>query len=132
MPLPISAINHLSICTKRLPESRAFYRDVLGFREVERPNFDFAGAWLLNYGLMIHIIAGNAAGEPTPEINTRGPHLALHADDLPAVEKLLMERGIDFRKNEVPGRAIKQLFFQDPDGYHIEVGTYPPSPPFLP
>ncbi|MGE0610152.1 MAG: VOC family protein, partial [Pirellulales bacterium] len=38
--LPIQTINHLGRLTKRLQESRRFYCDVLGFREIRRPNFD--------------------------------------------------------------------------------------------
>jgi catechol 2,3-dioxygenase-like lactoylglutathione lyase family enzyme len=130
-PLPISAVNHLGVTTRHLDQSKAFYRDVLGFREVSRPNFNFRGAWLYNYGLMIHLIESQSAGERTAEIQTRDNHLALHADDLAAVERLLSEHDIPFRKNEIKDRAIKQIFFQDPDGHHIEIGAYPPTPPFV-
>jgi catechol 2,3-dioxygenase-like lactoylglutathione lyase family enzyme len=130
-PLPLVSLNHVAICSRRVAESRAFYRDVLGFREVQRPNFDFEGAWLFNHGLMIHIIHSEQAGEPGGPIQTRAPHVALHADDLAAVERLLQEHGVPLRKNVVPDRGIQQVFFQDPDGNHIEVGTYPPRPPFV-
>jgi catechol 2,3-dioxygenase-like lactoylglutathione lyase family enzyme len=127
-PLPIRSLNHIAVVTRRVEDSVKFYRDVLGFREVERPNFKFAGAWLFNYGLMIHVIASDAEERPAGEILTRAAHLALHADDLDAVERLLNEHGIQYRKSEVPGRNVKQLFFQDPDGFHIEIGKYPPLP----
>ena len=130
-PLPISAVNHVGVLTRRVAESTAFYRDVLGFRPVSRPNFNFAGAWLFNYGLMIHLIDSAAAGDRTDEIDTRDNHLALHAEDLAAVERSLQEHGITYRKNEIVDRGIRQLFFQDPDGHHIEVGCYPPTPAFL-
>jgi catechol 2,3-dioxygenase-like lactoylglutathione lyase family enzyme len=130
-PLPIKAVNHLGCITRRVDQSKAFYRDVLGFREVSRPNFNFAGAWLYNYGIMIHLIYNDAAGDPEGEIQTRDNHLALHADDLEAVERALTAHGIAYRKNEIADRGIKQLFFRDPDGHHIEVGTYPPTPEFI-
>ncbi len=129
--LPIGAVNHIGVMTRRVAESRRFYREVLGFREVSRPNFDFDGAWLYNYGLMIHLIYNDAAGDPTGEIQTRHNHLALHADDLDRVERLLHEHGIAYRKNEIVDRGIKQIFFRDPDGHHIEIGKYPPTPPFV-
>ena len=78
-PLPIKAVNHVGRITKRVEESREFYRDVLGFREVARPNFDFPGAWLYNYGIMIHLIYNEAAADPEGEIQTRHDHLALHS-----------------------------------------------------
>lgn len=133
-PIPIKSLNHIAVVTKRLEESIKFYRDVLGFREISRPNFKFTGAWLFNHGLMIHILGpdpntGETASKPSGEIQTREPHIALHADNLEAVEQLLKAHDIAFRRNEVPDRKTKQLFFQDPDGFHIEVGTYPPLPP---
>jgi catechol 2,3-dioxygenase-like lactoylglutathione lyase family enzyme len=129
--LPIMSVNHVGLMTKRLAESRAFYREVLGFREVSRPNFNFAGAWLYNYGLMIHLIENAEAGEPGRTIETRTNHLALHSDDLASVERILQQRGIAYRKNMIVDRGIPQIFFRDPDGHHVEVGTYPPTPPFI-
>ncbi len=130
-PLPIGAVNHVGVMTRRVAQSRRFYREVLGFREVSRPNFDFDGAWLYNYGLMIHLIYNDAAGDPDGEIQTRYNHLALHSDDLDQVERLLRQHGVAYRKNEIVDRGIKQIFFRDPDGHHIEIGTYPPTPPFI-
>jgi catechol 2,3-dioxygenase-like lactoylglutathione lyase family enzyme len=130
-PLPITAVNHVAVTTRRVAESTAFYRDVLGFWPVARPAFDFNGAWLFNYGLMIHIIENQRSPGAEGEISTRDNYLALHSDDLGRTERLLREHEIPYRKNEIKDRGIKQLFFRDPDGYHIEVGTYPPTPPFL-
>jgi len=130
-PLSIQSVNHVGRTTKRLDESRRFYRDVLGFREVSRPNFDFAGAWLYNYGIMIHLIESAVAPDPEGEIQTRYDHLALHTDDLDAAERLLQEHGVPYRKNVIKDRNIAQIFCRDPDGHHVEIGTYPPTPPYI-
>lgn len=130
-PLPIQSVNHIARLTRRLEESKAFYRDVLGFRELERPNFNFPGAWLYNYGLQIHLIVDDKAPDPDGEISTRDAHVALHVDDLAVAEALLNEHGIPYRTNFVPDRNVTQIFFRDPDGYHIEIATYPPTPPLL-
>ena len=126
-------LNHVALYVTDLKRSTEFYRRVLQLEPIPRPAFTFPGAWLFNYGLMIHIIGretSNAdARGSSGAIQTRDAHLALHADDLGAVEELLQQHGIAYRRNEVPDRKIKQLFFQDPDGFHIEVGTYPPLPP---
>ncbi len=129
--LPIEAVNHIAITTRRLEQSIAFYRDLLGFREVSRPGFSFRGSWLYNYGVMIHLIESLKAGDCDGEIDTRDNHLALHSSDLEAVARILQERGIAYRKNYIPDRDTRQIFFRDPDGHHIEVGTYPPTPPYL-
>ena len=130
-PLPIQSVNHVGRITKRVEESRVFYRDVLGFRDVARPNFDFPGAWLYNYGIMIHLIYNAGASDPQGEIQTRHDHLALHSDDLEQVERLLQEHGVPYRKNVIKDGNVTQIFFRDPDGHHVEVAQYPPTPAFL-
>ena len=130
--LPIRSINHVARTTKRLEASRRFYRDVLGFREIQRPDFGFPGAWLYNYGVQIHLIVNESlAPNPEDEIQTRADHLALHVDDIDEARQLLEEHGITYRENTVPKTGVVQLFFLDPDGHHVEVATYPPTPPPL-
>jgi hypothetical protein len=80
---------------------------------------------------MIHLIHNEDAPDPDGEIQTRHDHLALHTDDLAAVERLLKEHGVPYRANVVAGRGIAQIFCRDPDGHHVEFGTYPPTPPYV-
>ncbi len=80
---------------------------------------------------MIHLIHNEAAPDPDGEIQTRGDHLALHTDDLAAAERLLQEHGIEYRKNTVADTGLVQLFCRDPDGHHVEIGSYPPTPAFV-
>ncbi|MGE3408428.1 MAG: VOC family protein [Pirellulales bacterium] len=129
--LPIQTINHLGRLTKRLQESRRFYCDVLGFREIRRPNFDFPGAWLFGYGFQIHLIQNDGAGDPAGEIQTRVEHLALWVSDMDRVELLLKEHAIPYRVSHVANTGVKQIFFRDPDGHHIEAANYPPTPEFI-
>jgi len=130
-PLPIVAVNHVGITSRRVAESRRFYREVLGFREVSRPNFNFDGAWLYNYGTMIHVIHNVDALEPGGTISGRVSHLALQVNDLDEAVRLLDERGIRYMRNEIKDRGIHQVFFHDPDGNTIEIANYPPCPPFI-
>lgn len=125
MPIPLVSINHIARATPNVDRMLAFYRDVLGFRQVWRPNFEFKGAWLHNHGVMIHLIEGPPHAAPG-EISTRGEHVAFHTEDLDAVEQFLAERHIPFKKAHVPQSGVTQIFFHDPDGNHIEVATYPP------
>ena len=44
--LPLRALNHVSKLCRCVEESAAFYRDVLGFALIKRPeSFEFEGAW---------------------------------------------------------------------------------------
>ncbi|MBC8350437.1 MAG: VOC family protein [Planctomycetes bacterium] len=126
-PFPIEAVNHIARVTHDLEASLVFYQNVLGFRPIRRPNFQFPGAWLFNYGVQIHLIATSERNAPTSDISMRDDHVAFHVTDTDVVEKLLAEHGIDYRKNYVADTQVTQLFFLDPDGNHIEIGTYPPA-----
>ena len=130
-PLPIESVNHASFVTRQLEDSIHFYRDVLGFREVQRPNFDFRGSWLFNYGIMIHLIENTSLDVPSEELQSRANHLALHSGDMDSVAATLEEHGLPFLDKRVADTTIRQIFFQDPDGNHIEVGCYPATPPFV-
>lgn len=126
-PIPIRFAHHVARLTKHLDASRAFYRDVLGFREIPRPNFRFPGAWLCNYGLQIHLIVDTTISDAQGPIQSRDNHLAFEVEDLPTVEKLLQEHGVEFRVNVQDDTGRKQLFFRDPDGHHVEVSLYGPT-----
>ncbi len=98
--LPITRLHHVARLTKRLDECRAFYQNVLGFREIERPGLKFDGAWLYAEGLQIHLIVdASAAGDRGP-ISTRDHHLAFHAPDLEHFESRLREHGNKYSENE--------------------------------
>ena len=128
--LPLESVNHIARATReldKLQETIDFYRDVLGFREIKRPNFDFPGAWLYGYGVQIHLIIDDDANAAGGRLSKRADHVAFHTPDIEAVERRLDELGIEYVGNTVPTTGVKQLFFHDPNGYHIEVGTYPPA-----
>src|SRR5262249_2529072 len=94
-PLPINSLNHVPLPTLDVERRLRFYRNVLGFRPVARPNFDFDGAWLFSYGLVIHLIRSDTAVYPSGEIQSRGNHLAFQVHDLDRAERLLAEHGIE-------------------------------------
>lgn len=124
-PLPLRSLHHVSRRTKHLEESTAFYRDVLGFRQIPRPELTFPGAWLYDGALQIHLIADESIASPSGPIQTRDDHIAFYCDDVPAVERLLTEHGVEFRVNIQAHSGTRQIFFRDPDGHHVEVATYP-------
>ncbi|MBX7165046.1 MAG: VOC family protein [Pirellulales bacterium] len=133
-PLPLTSVNHIARSTRdlsKLDETIRFYRDVLGFRSIKRPNFSFPGAWLYGYGLQIHLIIDEQAGSLPEDISTRADHVALHTADIEGVARALDERGIKYVRNYVPDRDVTQIFFHDPNGYHIEIGNYPAGVEYL-
>jgi len=124
-PLPIRHLHHIARTTRRPDESRDFYCQVLGFREMPRPVFDFRGSWLYGYDVQIHIIENTVrAGDPDPDhIDTRDNHIAFAVEDQDAVKTRLEHHGVPYRE-QVNAGGTHQIFFQDPDGHHIEVAVY--------
>jgi len=91
----ILGLHHIAVATDDPDASTRFYIDVLGFRPIQRPNFNFRGAWLLGYGVQIHIIENRAAaGGRDAKIDTRVNHLAFAVEDHEPVRRRLDELGI--------------------------------------
>jgi len=126
--LPLTRLHHLAYAVRDTERSRRFYCDVLGFEEVERPPFDFPGAWLVGHGIQIHILEYDEhAPELTNSPNSRGAHYAFAVDDASRLTEILDKHGIKYVQKVNAGN-IHQTFFQDPDGYTIEVAVYPLDP----
>ena len=128
--LPITKVHHIARCTADAERSVAFYRDVLGFRELERPGFNFSGGWLFAHGVQIHIIANAEERSGTDkEIQSRVNHVAFNVEDIEVSKERLAAFDIEFRE-QVNAGGIRQVFFMDPDGHFIELAEYPPNPPY--
>jgi catechol 2,3-dioxygenase-like lactoylglutathione lyase family enzyme len=125
-PLPIDSINHVSYEVADVERSTAFYRDVLGFRVLQRPAFRFRGAWLFGCGVQIHLIEGRPPNRGAA-VSPRADHVAFHARDVEAVEAGLRAHKINYLRNIQGPTGMVQLFFHDPDGNHIEIACYPPT-----
>jgi catechol 2,3-dioxygenase-like lactoylglutathione lyase family enzyme len=124
MTIKPAKLHHVSRQTQRLDETRKFYVDVLGFREITRPPFAFRGAWLFGAGIQMHLIEEPFV-QPDLALNTKENHIAFAVEDMEAAEEALKAHAVPYRHNVVPERGTNQLFFRDPDGWMIELGLYP-------
>jgi glyoxylase I family protein len=122
-PIQLTGLNHIARTTKNLEASRRFYIDVLGCREITRPAFSFPGSWLYVAGLQFHLIEDPALAANPAAIDTRKNHIAFHVPDLDAMEQRLRDHGIAYRRSRIEDRKIDQIFFHDPDGWMIEIGS---------
>lgn len=52
----MQSLNHASLEAADPPGLSNFYSRVLGFKQLDRPDFPFDGAWLEGAGLLLHII----------------------------------------------------------------------------
>jgi catechol 2,3-dioxygenase-like lactoylglutathione lyase family enzyme len=124
MSIVPAKLHHVSRQTQKLDETRRFYVDVLGFRELSsRPNFPFRGAWLYGSGIQIHLIDEpyhETAGPPNPREN----HIAFLIEDMDAAEETLKQHGISYRRQASADGRSEQIFFRDPEGWMVELGNY--------
>jgi catechol 2,3-dioxygenase-like lactoylglutathione lyase family enzyme len=125
MTIVPAKLHHVSRQTQKLEETRRFYVDVLGFRELpSRPNFPFRGAWLYGSGIQIHLI-----DEPYGESSNKPPdpsenHIAFMIEDLDAAEETLKQHGIGYLRRQSRDGKSEQIFFRDPEGWMVELGNY--------
>ncbi len=124
MPITLEKLHHVSRQTRNVETTRNFYVDVLGFREITRPPFDFKGAWLFAGGIQLHLIEEPFEQQPAT-INSRENHIAFAIDDIDAASAWLDEKKIQYQRRVVPERGTGQIFFRDPDGWLIELAKYP-------
>ncbi len=126
------AYHHAQFTVSDIDRSRAFYRDVLGLREIARPSFPHPGAWFaLANGQELHIVK-------VPHTPPRGlaamqiyeNHIALRVASFRQALKLLRAHGYredvaeeDPRKLVIkthPPTGYPQVYFLDPDRYLFE------------
>jgi catechol 2,3-dioxygenase-like lactoylglutathione lyase family enzyme len=111
----IAGIHHHSVCVTDLERSRAFYRDVLGLREIPAPpSFARSVAWFALGDQQLHLLTAAAADAPGAR------HVALHVDDVAAAAGDLASRGLPVEQAPpIPG--AERVFTHDPDGNRIEL-----------
>jgi catechol 2,3-dioxygenase-like lactoylglutathione lyase family enzyme len=119
---------HLAIKTANLARTRAFWKGVIGLREIERPDFGFPGAWLAcgqpGGQAIIHVYAGGPAlgGQATVPHGTGAiDHVSLACSGYHAYVERFRAAGLDWREFLVPGTTLWQLFVYDPSGVQLEL-----------
>lgn len=133
--MAIRKLDHFSIRTSRLEETRAFYVEVLSLTDGPRPPFKFPGAWLYSGDdALVHLIGVDPATteylgdkEGADMIGTGSlDHVAFIASGLSEMRQRLTGAGTVFRERTVPDLGLHQLFVDDPNGVTIEL-NYPAS-----
>jgi len=115
--------DHSAIYVRDLKRSTGFYTDVLRLEHMPDPFHDDAHVWFrVGKHEQLHVISG--AAEPVrPDIHV---HLAFRVADLDEFMRHLDARGVAYsgtrgKQPNVRPDGFRQVYFQDPDGYWIEV-----------
>ncbi len=124
--MAVSSLDHYTINTADLDASVAFYAEVLGLRNGERPAFDLPGAWLYcGDHPVVHLIGGD---RPTNAGTGAIDHIAFRASGLGEYKRRLNALGIPFKERDVPDQPLHQVFLEDPDGVTIEINFRDEAP----
>ena len=121
------SFNHIALSVKDVNESVEFYQKVLQLKEIKNTASDSKTRWLsLNEGKQLHLI-------PRPDFEVKvnkAVHFALSTSDLDFVIATLNKLNIEFsdwqdhpNKIYIRKDGIKQIYFQDPNGYWIELNN---------
>ena len=125
--MPTFTFNHIALSVKDVHESIAFYQKVLQLEEIENTASNSKTRWLsLGEDKQLHLIP-----RPDAEIKiNKAVHFALATSDIASMVNQLKKLKIDFydwhgKPNEIFIRkdGFKQVYFQDPNGYWIEINN---------
>ncbi|KGL58842.1 VOC family protein [Polaribacter sp. Hel1_85] len=117
--------NHIALSVKDVDKSIAFYQKIFHFKEIKNTASDSKTRWLsIGEGKQLHLIP-----RPNFEIKVnKAVHFALSTAKIDSFVVYLKELKIDYsdwigsqNKDYVRKDGIKQVYFQDPNGYWIEV-----------
>ena len=120
--------NHLALSVIDADQSAEFYKKTLNLKEITNKTENNQIRWLsLGEGKELHLLSF-----PNDEIKVnRAVHLALTISDFDAFIKKLDAMKVNYSDwmGEIPNKiniradGIKQVYFQDPNGYWIEVNS---------
>ncbi len=121
-------LDHNTILVRDIEKSREFYKNILQFKEKETPWGDDLPRPVLFFDIgnnqELHVTEDKKENIKLHKIL----HMAFTVKDFEGYLKFLNEKGIEYgtwssknKKFQTRIDGVKQIYFQDPDGYWIEI-----------
>src|SRR4051812_18833697 len=108
-------IDHVAIDITDVERSKKFYGELLGLKEIPRPqSFTFGGAWYQIGPEVLHLVSRPEQIPPAPH------HFCLWVADVQAAARLIGGAGCEVvwdARFKIPG--IDRFFTRDPDGNRV-------------
>jgi lactoylglutathione lyase len=119
-------VDHIAITTNNLKKSTEFYTKVLHLKKVDNPFADTVHQWYsLGNNVKLHVIQAERN-----EKQVKGVHLCFTVSSVKEFAKALDQMNIpysnwkgDSKEPTYRADGVLQLYFQDPDGYWIEINS---------
>ena len=124
-PVKKAALNHIALYVTSLGKSTAFYKDIVGLDTIPEPFHDGKHTWFsVAEHSHLHLIEG-ATG---PVNNPKNTHVCFSVPSIDEFIARLNKAGIEYsnwpgtsKSPTVRADGVKQIYFQDPDGYWLEI-----------
>ncbi|TVY09430.1 VOC family protein [Paenibacillus cremeus] len=123
--IPVESIHHISLNVKDLERSKAFYSTIIGLKEIERPPFDFPGAWfgIGEGGQQLHLIVYDGETLREGGIDSRDGHFALRVRSYKESIAWLDQHGIQYDARPKARAGFPQIYVIDPDRNVVELNA---------
>jgi glyoxylase I family protein len=130
--LEIESIHHVSLPVTDLERSKAFYREILGLPELERPPFNFPGAWFGVGPNQLHLIVGeNQTLRADKGVDSHDIHFAVRVRSFREALAFLGPKGysedadglMKMKINEQGTAGFPQIYILDPDRNVVEINA---------
>jgi glyoxylase I family protein len=132
--MEIGSIHHVSLPVTDLERSKAFYREILGLREIPRPPFDFPGAWFeIGAGQLHLIVHDGSTFRGDKDIDSRDIHFAVRVRSYAEALRYLESKGyredaddsdpLKMKVSPYATAGFPQIYILDPDRHVIEINA---------
>ena len=117
----IHELDHVSLYPRDLEAAVHFYGDILQLPRLEPPASDFPIAWFALGNQQLHLMQDTMNRDKARHSH----HLALRVEDVVAAQAYLESRGVTVTRGPYRrGDGAMQIWFNDPDGYRLELLSF--------
>ncbi|MBN8193017.1 VOC family protein [Bacillus sp. NTK074B] len=119
------SLHHVSLNVTDLEKAKTFYGKTLCLKEIERPDFDFPGAWYDIQGQQLHLIVDPSSQTLRSDkyLSSREGHFALRVESYDDTLQWLKDSGVEVLEKPQSKSGFAQVFCSDPDGNLIELNV---------
>lgn len=115
-------IHHVSLSVTDIKQAKHFYGTILELEEIDRPNFDFPGAWYKIGDQQVHLIVykDSETLRINQQVETKDGHFAIKVRDYYQTLAFLKAKGVLVTEKPNSKSGFAQIFCTDPDNNVIE------------
>lgn len=118
-------LHHISLTVTNLDRAKDFYGKILCLKEIQRPNFDFPGAWYQVEQQQLHLIVfpSSQTIRQDKNLSSREGHFALRVKNYGNTLNWLKKKNVEILEKPNSKSGFAQIFCADPDGNLVELNV---------